>query len=359
LAYAKSLYQWMKIAFFDTRRFDREAFSNWNGKTDHRHELTFLEPRLTVKTAQLATGFACACCFVNDDLGARTLEHLSQGGVRLVALRSAGYNHVDLRAADRLGLRVVRVPAYSPHAVAEHAVALLLAVNRKIHRAHNRVRELNFSLEGLVGHDVFGKVIGVVGTGRIGSAFARIMHGFGCTVFAFDPHPNEELRKEGIATYVDLDEIYRRSHAISLHIPLTPQSHHMINEESLSKMRQGVYLVNTSRGALIDSRALIRALKSGKVGAAGLDVYEEEEGIFFQDLSDEVMRDDTLARLLTFPNVLVTAHQAFLTHEALGQIARTTLENITAFETGARLDNEVRSDQVLESAPHLKHKRSA
>jgi D-lactate dehydrogenase len=329
----------MKLAFFDTHRFERETFEEANAR--FAHELTFFEPRLTRHTAPLAVGFEAVCSFVNDHLDAEALAVLRRNGVRLVALRSAGYNHVDLTAAARLGLPVVRVPEYSPYAVAEHAVGLILALNRKIHRAFNRVREANFSLDGLVGFDLHGKTVGIIGTGRIGSVLARIMHGFGCQLLAYDLKQNERLAAQFGLRYVDLAELYSRSDIISLHVPLTPQTHHLIDAKALARMKRGVFLINTGRGALIDSRALIAALKSGHVGAAGLDVYEEEEGVFFQDLSNQVLQDDVLARLLTFPNVLITSHQAFLTREALVNIAETTLANVRAFERGEPLVNQV------------------
>lgn len=311
----------MKLAFFDTHRFEREAFEAANGSFGI--SIGWFEPRLTPETAALAAGHAAVCAFVNDQLSAPTLERLAGLGIRLVALRSAGFNHVDLAAAARLGLRVVRVPEYSPYAVAEHTIALALMLNRKLHRAYARVREGNFSLEGLVGFDLHGKVAGVIGTGRIGVAAARILLGFGCRVLAYDMHPSSELSSLGVR-YVDLPELYAASDLISLHVPLTPATHHLVDEAALARMKRGVMLLNTGRGALIDTRALIAALKRGHVGGAALDVYEEEEGIFFRDLSDKVLQDDVLARLLTFPNVVITAHQAFLTREALENIARTT-----------------------------------
>jgi len=343
----------MKIAMFDTHQYDRESFEAANATLGHR--LSFLEPRLTSATASLARGHEAVCPFVNDRVDEQALEALRDGGTRVIALRSAGYNHVDLVAAGRLGLPVVRVPEYSPFAVAEHAVALVLALNRKIHRAYARVREWNFSLDGLVGFDLHGKTVGVVGTGRIGHAAARIFHGFGCRVLAFDLRHDAALVSELGVRYVDLPELYRESDVISLHVPLTPQTHHMIDAAALAAMKPGVVLVNTGRGALIDSRALIGALKNGHLGAAGLDVYEEEEGIFFQDLSNRVLQDDVLARLLTFPNVLITSHQAFLTKEALAAIARVTLENVTAFERGEPLRNEVRAQEVLQTSKPAAH----
>ena len=334
----------MKIAIFDTHAYEQQSFEAEN--TGFGHDLHFFEPRLGRATAALAHAHDVVCAFVNDKLDETTLEVLKDGGDRLIALRSAGYNHVDLVVAARLGLPVVRVPEYSPYAVAEHAVALVLALNRKIHRAYARVREWNFSLDGLVGFDLHGKNVGIVGTGRIGRATARIFAGFGCHVLAYDLTHDAALVTQVGARYVELSELYRESDIISLHVPLTPSTHHMIDGAALLGMKRGVVLVNTGRGALIDSKALIAALKAGYLGAAGLDVYEEEEGIFFQDLSNRVLQDDVLARLLTFPNVLVTSHQAFLTHEALSAIARVTLENVSAFERGV-LQNQVRAEQVL------------
>lgn len=333
----------MRVAVFDVRRYDRAALEGANGAFGH--ELVWFEPRLTVDTAVLADGFPAVCSFVNDRLDEPTLVRLAAGGVRLIALRSAGYNHVDLAAAERHGLRVVRVPEYSPHAVAEHTFALLLALDRKIHRAWLRVRDANFSLDGLVGFDLHGKTFGVIGTGRIGRATAQIAAGFGCRVLAFDLHPDAALAAAG-ATYVSLEALYRESDVVSLHVPLTPHTHHLIDDKALRQMKPGVVLLNTGRGALIDTRALIAALKRGLIGGAGLDVYEEEEGVFFEDLSDRVLQDDVLARLLTFPNVIITAHQGFLTREALGNIAETTLQSISAFERGQPLQHEVRAREV-------------
>ena len=331
----------MKLAIFDTHRFERPIFEQLNGQFGH--ELTFFDPRLTEETARLATGFPVVCAFANDRLNEKVLTLLKLEGVKLVALRSAGFNHVDLKAAGRLGLKVVRVPAYSPHAVAEHAIALALALNRKICRANARVRDLNFSLDGLVGFDFFGKTAGIIGTGRIGSVLVKIMTGFGCRVLAHDPTPNQELTKQTGVNYVRLDELFKNADLISLHLPLLPSTRHLINAQALACMKPGVMLINTGRGALIDTQALIESLKSGHIGSAGLDVYEEEEGIFFQDLSESVLQDDVLARLLTFPNVLITSHQAFLTREALGSIVETTLQNIRDFEQSKPLVNEVRA----------------
>lgn len=316
----------MRTAFFSARRDERPFYA------DAPHDITFLEPALSPATAKLAEGFPAVCLFVNDNANAEALATLAAGGTRVLALRSAGYNHVDLAAAARLGLAVGRVPAYSPYAVAEHAVALILALNRKLVRANSRVHENNFLLDGLMGFDLHGCTVGVVGTGQIGSVFAHIMRGFGCHVLAFDPQPQPDLPVE----YVAWQTLLSRSDILSLHCPLSPATHHLINAEAIDAMKPGVMLINTSRGGLVDAKAAIRGLKTGKIGHLGLDVYEEEAGMFFADLSQSVPQDDTFARLLTFPNVLITGHQAFYTRQALENIAHTTLQNLTAFEaTGA------------------------
>ncbi|MCO7517431.1 2-hydroxyacid dehydrogenase [Pseudomonas guariconensis] len=321
----------MRILLFSSQHYDQESFLR--AATDSGLELHFQAARLTLDTAALAAGFEVVCAFINDELDAPVLERLAAGGTRLVALRSAGYNHVDLAAAQRLDLAVVRVPAYSPHAVAEHAVALILALNRRLHRAYNRTREGDFTLHGLTGFDLHGKTVGVIGTGQIGAAFARIMAGFGCRLLAYDPHPNPELLALG-ARYLALPELLREAKIISLHCPLTEQTRHLINAQSLSWLQPGAMLINTGRGALVDTPALIDALKSGQLGYLGLDVYEEEAQLFFEDRSDLPLQDDVLARLLTFPNVIVTAHQAFLTREALDAIAATTLDNVVRWAAG-------------------------
>lgn len=331
----------MKIAFYDTHSFEREAFDDAN--KEYRHDIHYLEPRLTELTAILSRSFECVCAFTNDHLNTQVLELLKQQGCRLVALRSAGFNHVDLPSAKSLGITVVRVPEYSPYAIAEHVIAMIQTLNRKTHRAYNRVREGNFSLNGLVGFDLHGKTVGVIGTGRIGSVLTKILTGFGCNVLAHDIHCNEKLSQETHCSYVPLEEILRKSDIISLNVPLTPSTKHFIGADQFSMMKKGVMLINTGRGALIDTKALINGLKSGHIGFAGLDVYEEEEAVFFQDLSGKILSDDVLARLLTFPNVLITSHQAFLTNEALLNIATTTLKNISEFEQGKKLTNEVSS----------------
>ncbi len=321
----------MRVLFFSSQSYDQNSFTA--ARAVDGLELHFQPARLNEDTAALAAGHEVVCAFINDDLSAPVLERLAAAGTRLIALRSAGYNHVDLAAARRLGLSVTRVPAYSPHAIAEHAVALILALNRRLHRAYNRTREGDFSLHGLTGFDLHGKTVGVVGTGQIGLAFARIMAGFGCQLLAHDPYPNPQVEALG-ARYLPLDQVLRQSNIISLHCPLTPQTRHLINIESLSELQPGAMLINTGRGALVDTPALIEALKSGHLGYLGLDVYEEEAQIFFEDRSDQPLQDDVLARLLTFPNVIVTAHQAFLTHEALAAIAATTLDNIARWMVG-------------------------
>ncbi|NNJ14263.1 2-hydroxyacid dehydrogenase [Pseudomonas putida CSV86] len=321
----------MRVLFFSSQSYDQNSFTA--ARAVDGLELHFQPARLNEDTAALAAGHEVVCAFINDDLSAPVLERLAAAGTRLIALRSAGYNHVDLAAARRLGLSVTRVPAYSPHAIAEHAVALILALNRRLHRAYNRTREGDFSLHGLTGFDLHGKTVGVVGTGQIGLAFARIMAGFGCQLLAHDPYPNPHVEALG-ARYLPLDQLLRQANIISLHCPLTPQTRHLINIESLSELQPGAMLINTGRGALVDTPALIEALKSGHLGYLGLDVYEEEAQIFFEDRSDQPLQDDVLARLLTFPNVIVTAHQAFLTHEALTAIAATTLDNIARWMVG-------------------------
>ncbi len=320
------------IAFYDTKVYDRQYFER--AADAGRLRWRFHDFRLTSETAASVAGAQAVCVFVNDRLDALCLQQLHQAGVRLVALRCAGFNNVDLTAAQALGLTVTRVPAYSPHAVAEHTVGLLLTLNRKIHRAYNRVREHNFSLSGLVGFDLYGKTVGVVGTGKIGRVAAQIFRGFNTTVLAYDPAPAPDWAGQHGIRYTDLDALLAASDVVSLHLPLTPQSRYLLNAETFGRMKPGAYLINTSRGKLVDTTALIAALKCGRLGGVALDVYEEEEGLFFEDHSGEVLQDDELSRLLTFPNVLITAHQAFLTREALTEIARVTTENLLRAATG-------------------------
>lgn len=321
----------MRVSVFSTKPYDRRSLDAANA--DGRHEMVYFEPRLVAATAPLAEGAGAVCVFVNDHLDRDVLTILAEGGTRLIALRSAGFNHVDLLAAQELGLTVVRVPAYSPHAVAEHTVGLMLGLNRKLTRASARVRDGNFALDGLLGFDMYGKTAGIVGMGKIGRVVATILRGFGCRLVGYDPFPSDEARELGVE-FVELDDLYARSDIVTLHLPLTPETWHMISAESIGQMRRGVMLINTSRGALLDTAAVIEGLKSGQVGYLGLDVYEEEEDLFFEDLSGRVIQDDVFARLLTFPNVLITGHQAFFTEEAVRAIAETTIGNITAFEEG-------------------------
>ncbi len=330
----------MKIAFYSTKSYDRESFNSHSKGSGI--EFSFIDAPLDHRTISLAEGHHGICTFVNDKIDEFILKKLHQFGIQLLALRCAGYNQVDLPAAQKLGIRIVRVPAYSPEAVAEHAFALLLTLVRKTHKAYNRVRENNFSIEGLTGFNLYEKKIGVIGTGAIGKAFCRIAKGFGTEIFAYDLYESEEMKAIGVR-YVPLSKVLKVSQIISLHCPLTPQTHHMINEETLSQMRNGVTLINTSRGALIDTKAVINALKSRKIGFLGIDVYEQEEHIFFKNLSEELLDDEMISRLMTFPNVLISGHQAFLTHEALEQISKTTINNILEFERGGFLRNEVKS----------------
>ena len=322
----------IKIAFFDTKEYDKELFNEYN--KNYGYEITYLESKLNSETAPLAEGFDVVCIFVNDIVDEKTIKILKKCNVKLIALRCAGFNNVDVK---NLGddLVAVRVPAYSPYAVAEHAVALLLSINRKIYKAYQRTRKYNFTLNGLLGFDIHGKTVGVVGGGKIGKAFINIMNGFGCKVLVYDKFQDNEAEKEMNFKYVDLDTLYKQSDIISLHCPLTDENYKMINEDSLNKMKNGVVLINTSRGKLIDTRSLIKKLKEGKIGGLGLDVYEDEEEFFLNDMSNSYIRDEELSILLTMPNVVVTSHQAFFTEEALNKIALDTCENIKEFfETG-------------------------
>lgn len=340
----------MKVAVFSTKPYDRTFTTAANAAAGNPHEIDYFEVHLDARTAALAGGAAAVCPFVNDQVDRATLEKLSEQGTRLIALRSAGFNNVDLAAAAELRVKVARVPAYSPWAVAEHAVALMLALNRKIHRAHLRVREGNFALDGLLGFDMHGRAVGLIGVGRIGLVVARIMRGFDCRVLAYDPAPNDELKALG-AELVSLEQLLRQSDVISLHCPLTPATRHLIDAAAVARMKKGVMLINTSRGAVVETKALIDGLKSGQIGYLGLDVYEEEGDLFFEDLSEQLLQDDVFARLLTFPNVLITGHQAFFTREALQAIAETTIANISAFErTGAPL-HEVTQEKFVCAKP--------
>lgn len=333
----------MKVAVFSTKSYDREFLAAANEKFGH--ELVFLEPRISLETSVLAAGFPAICIFVNDFLDGTTLNAIAKQGTRLIALRSAGFNHVDLNIARDLGLTVVRVPAYSPYSVAEHAVGMILSLNRKIHRAYNRVREGNFALDGLLGFDLHGRTVGIVGTGKIGALTAKILSGFGMKLLGYDVFQNPECLEMGMK-YVSLAELFINADIISLHCPLTPETYHLINDQALAQMKNGVMLINTSRGALINAEAATKALKSGKIGYLGLDVYEQESDLFFENLSEQVIQDDVFQRLLTFPNVLITGHQAFFTQEALINIAETTLANITDFEQNRPCVNEVSIERL-------------
>lgn len=328
----------MKLAVFSSKAWVKESFIPVN--SEYGYDITFFEPRLNIDTVSLAQGHDAICVFVNDVMDGAVLARLNDMGVKLIALRNAGFNNVDIATAQQLGIRVVRVPAYSPYAVAEHTLGLILSLNRKFHRAYTRVRDSNFALDGLLGFDLNGKTVGVVGTGKIGRIFAGLMKGLNCRILGYDKFPNQEAKDMGME-YVDLPQLYREADIISLHCPLTHETYHMINEYAISAMKTGVMIINTSRGPLIDTNAVIEGLKSGKVGYLGLDVYEEEQDLFFENLSDTVIQDDQFVRLLTFPNVLITGHQAFFTKEAIDNIARTTFGNIKQVIEEGSSPNEV------------------
>ncbi len=327
-----------KIAFFDAKPYDKKSFIETN--KDFGFDISYFDAHLNPQTVELTVGFGAVCAFVNDTINSEVINHLVECGVRIIGLRCAGYNNVDFKTAYGK-IYVVRVPAYSPYAVAEHAIALAMSLNRKIHKAYHRTRDGNFSINGLLGFDMYGKTAGVLGVGKIGKCLISILKGFGMQVLGFDPYPDEEYAKEAGITYVPLEEVYKRSDIISLHCPLTKDTEHMIDEKAIRRMKKGVMIINTGRGKLIDTQALINGLKSGMVGAAGLDVYEEESEYFFEDKSTEMITDDVLARLLTFPNVMITSHQAFFTQEALHNIAEITLNNFKEFFEGGYLKNEV------------------
>lgn len=328
----------MKVAVFNAKPYDRNFLTQANQQ--HHHELHFITPRLDRETVNLAQGFPAISAFVNDILDHDILQKLADSGIHLIALRCAGYDNVDLLAAQELGITIVRVPAYSPYAVAEHAIALILTLNRQIHRAYNRIREGNFSLNNLLGFDLHNRTVGIIGTGKIGYITGQILYGFGCHILAYDPYPNVEFA-EKYAKYVTFDELLTQCDIISLHCPLTADNYHLINELAIDKMKPGVMLINTSRGGLIDTKAIIRGLKSKKIGYLALDVYEQEKNIFFEDLSGEIIQDDIFQRLLTFPNVIITGHQAFFTSNALKNIAETTLDNISQIEQGNTCQNQI------------------
>lgn len=328
----------IKIAFFDSKAYDIESFNEINRK--YNFEIKYFKFHLTPDNIVLTQGYDAVVIFVNDTVNAAMAEKLNEFGVKLIALRSAGFNNIDLKAALNK-VNVVRVPAYSPHAIAEHTVALMLTLNRKIHRAYFRTRDSNFALSGLLGFDMMGKTAGVIGTGKIGKALSRILRGFGMEVLAYDTYPDKHFASETGIRYVSLNDLFKKSDIISLNCPLTKETEYLINSDTISLMKKGVMLVNTGRGKLIKTSDLVEGLKSGQVGYAGLDVYEEESLFFFEDLSDRVLGDDVLARLLTFNNVIITSHQGFFTYEALHNIAETTLKNIDDFFSGRKLENEV------------------
>lgn len=329
----------LRIAFFDTKPYDKIFFEELNKQYDF--DITFFESKLRPQTAALTENFDAVCAFVNDEINEKVIEILAKNKIRMIAMRCAGFNNVNLKAACSNGITVVRVPAYSPYAVAEYALALLMTLNRKIYRAYNRVREGNFSINGLMGFDIHGKTAGIIGTGKIGQIFAELLSGFGVRILAYDLYPNYEAAEKLNMQYVDLQTLFKESDIISLHCPLTPENHHLINAENIALMKDGVTVINTSRGKLINSSDLINGLKSGKIGAAGLDVYEEETDYFFEDRSDKVVQDDNLARLLTFSNVVISSHQAFFTREAMHNIAETTMQSFKALAEGSKLQNAI------------------
>ncbi len=334
----------IKVSVFNTKKWVVESFNDVNQK--YNFEIDFQESRLYSKTALLAKGSQVVCVFVNDEVNAEVLQILKENGVKLVALRCAGFNNVDLSAAKELGIEVVRVPSYSPYAVAEHSLGLILALNRKFHKAYSRVRDNNFSLDGLLGFDIHKKTIGVIGTGKIGEIFINLMKGFNCKILAYDKYPNEKLKKEGL-NYVSLNELYAHSDIISLHCPLTYETYHMINAMAISHMKDNVMIINTSRGKLIDTLSVIDGLRNKKIGYLGLDVYEEEEELFFEDLSETIVQDDQFIRLQSLPNVLITSHQAFFTKEAVNNIANTTFSNIKSYIKNNKVENSVLSNVSL------------
>jgi D-lactate dehydrogenase len=335
----------MKIAIFNTRKYDREFFDA--AKSGHNHELVYLEPRLDHTTALLAAGIPAVCIFVNDTADARTLEILASNGTKYLLLRCTGFNQVDLKAAAELGIRVARVTTYSPYSVAEHAAGLVLMLNRKLHKAYNRVRDDNFQLDGLMGFDLHGRTVGVIGTGKIGMIFAQIMRGFGCQLLGYDAYPNPAFESIGASRYVELSELLEYADIISLHCPLLPSTQHIINANTIAQMKPGVMLINTSRGKLIDTKAVIEGIKSGKIGYLGIDVYEQEDNLFFEDLSDTVIQDDVFQLLQSYPNVVITAHQAFFTQDAITTIVKTTLFNADCFEQGQECSNELKPEEKV------------
>jgi D-lactate dehydrogenase len=332
----------MKVAVFNSHYYAREFYDQANRAANNPHELIYFETPLNSQTVILAEGYEAVSIFVNDQAGSDVLAVLARRGTKLIALRCAGYNNVDLKAAAELGIKVVRVPAYSPYAVAEHAVGLILMLNRKLHKAYNRVRDDNFTLDGLLGFDLYGCTVGVIGTGKIGLILAKILNGFGCHLLGYDAYPNDAFTELGDARYVELPELFAQSDIISLHCPLLPETHYIINREAIAQMKTGVMLINTSRGQLIDTEAAIEGIKSKKIGYFGLDVYEQEDELFFADWSQDIIQDDTFQLLQSFPNVVITAHQGFFTRNALSAIAKTTIANLSEFERGDPLHNEIK-----------------
>lgn len=328
----------MKTAIFSTHKFEKESLL---AAAKNKHELLFLEPSLSAVTSLLANSCDAVCIFVNDEASKDVLGKLAEMGIKYMLLRSAGFNHVDLEAAHALGIRVARVPEYSPYAIAEHTIALMLSLNRKLVKAHNRIREMNFSLDGLTGFDMHGKTVGIIGTGKIGKIVAEILRGFQCNILAYDLYEDQLWAKEKNVKYVPLEELCRQSDILSLHAPLTEHTKYMLNRDTIAKMKKGVMVINTSRGALVNTKDIIVALKTGQIGYLGLDVYEEEKGLFFEDHSEDILQDDVIARLLSFPNVLITSHQAFLTDTALQNIADTSIHNLDCFEKNMDCENEL------------------
>lgn len=332
----------MKVAVFSTEPYDRIFLDQANTEAKANHELVYFESRLEPKTVSLADGFPAICVFVNDNVNSETLEILAKQGTQLIALRCTGFNNVDIAKAAELGIKVVRVTVYSPYSVAEFVVAMIQVLNRKLHRAYNRIRDDNFSLNGLMGFDLHGRTVGIIGTGKIGIILGEIMHGFGCHLLGYDLYPNPKFEAIGDASYVDLPELLGNADIISLHCPLTPENHYLINADTIAQMKPSVTLINTSRGKLIDTKAVIDGIKSGQIGSLGLDVYEQEDSLFFRDLSGTIIQDDYIQLLQSFPNVLITSHQGFFTEEAISAIANTTITSITDFEQGNPLKDAVK-----------------
>lgn len=344
----------MKVAVFSTKAYDREFLDAANAAAQANHELIYFDAKLDPRTVPLVEGCDAVCAFVNDNLGAETMKLLAAHGIRFVVLRSTGFNNVDMHAASAHGIKVARVTVYSPFSVAEHAVGLIMMLNRKLYRAYNRVRDDNFALDGLLGFDLHGRTVGVVGTGKIGVIFAQIMHGFGCQLLGYDPYPNPHFETIGAARYVELPELFENADIISLHVPLFPETYHLVDSDAIAQMKPGVMLINTSRGGLIDTRAAIDGIKSGKIGYLGIDVYEQEDDLFFEDLSDTVIQDEDFQLLQSFPNVVITAHQAFFTRDALEDITSTTIENLSDFEQGRPCAHEINPPAKVATAASAK-----